>query len=1129
MAKYVPRQRKHRVRQRQHIQETNAIETIPQNAQDAAIRSTLQESLRAEKPASSRKKKRMEKYIDRKIRKDNSAELIRKLEQAHAATVLRQSLDQRKVGRQAQSAMRLAKSDLMDSSEGTSSDSDDDSREEKGAENRSQNLLNPGLAQPSFGSGLKRPLDSGSSSLPKRKRLNQAKSTFNSNNELPWEGFSSNDEKQKASATLSEIDKEGSISALSSADSLDDNDDSQVSDQSDSVFDEDRIDASRTSAFKAWAMARINEAVGFTPSAKDHTIALDSNQSLKTVSRIPDKDPLPPELQISYANQDRKAYSVLLKRRPDIQEARLKLPVVGEEQRIMEAIHGNPVVVICGATGSGKTTQVPQFLYEAGFGNLDGPTPGIIGITQPRRVAAVSMAQRVNEELNVSTSKVAYQIRYDVTVTKDTAIKFMTDGILLREMANDFLLTKYSVVVVDEAHERTVNTDVLIGMLTRCVKLRNEMAEEDGLNKKPLKLIIMSATLRIDDFMKNSKLFKDGKPPLLDVEGRQFNVEVHFTRRTRADFVDEMFQKVCKGHKKLPPGGMLCFLTGQIEINALAKKLKEAFPATNAIRTHQVRISANETPLEIDDFDFSYDDNGRSCESDSPSDSEDEMDFVIEGETTANHSTIHVLPLYSMIPTKEQLKVFDKPPEGSRLIVLATNIAETSITIPGIRYVFDSGRVKEKKYNHVTGVQSFEIGWISKANAEQRKGRAGRLGPGHCYRLYSSAVFERDFEQHAEPEILRVPIEGVVLQLKRMHIPNVINFPFPTPPDRDSLSKAERILRFLGAVSLRGEITDLGHKMSNFPLSPRYARMLANVDDDGSMIPHIVTVIASLAVPELIPPETQFEQESSEFERVDDDSRLRQYRQYLHHCSRLSSVSDAMKLMTALIDYERVGDQEQSFLNVKAVREAQQLKQQLLFYARATSQINGICSNISEPMKMEVRLLQRIVAAAFLDQIAIRADRHPHPPEIYRNPSRAIDVPYLPLIPIAERPTSLLDKAVLVHPTSVLAHLSATNLPEYVVYSHLQRGTNSKTRMHALTAVTEAEILRIARGTSLLEYSKPLKILVDKIGERCSIVIPALVGAKGSTPWPLPAQKVLQKKIGTDWVVDKVWEDGRWQ
>lgn len=218
---------------------------------------------------------------------------------------------------------------------------------------------------------------------------------------------------------------------------------------------------------------------------------------------------------------------------------------------------------------------------------------------------------------------------------------------------------------------------------------------------------------------------------------------------------------------------------------------------------------------------------------------------------------MHILPLYSLLATDKQMRVFQPPPEGHRLVIIATNVAETSLTIPGIRYVVDCGMAKERTYDQTSNIQSFDVSWISKASASQRAGRAGRTGPGHCYRLYSSNVFETMFAQHSIPEILRMPIEGIVLQMKSMNIDQVTNFPFPTPPDRADLQRAEKVLINLGALNapvLSGNrvtnparITELGQAMSLFPLSPRFSKMLVTGQQHGCL-PYNIAVVSALSV-----------------------------------------------------------------------------------------------------------------------------------------------------------------------------------------------------------------------------------------------------------------------------------------
>ncbi|POM64309.1 ATP-dependent RNA helicase, partial [Phytophthora palmivora] len=592
---------------------------------------------------------------------------------------------------------------------------------------------------------------------------------------------------------------------------------------------------------------------------------------------------------------------VTLSRKPEIQMARMQLPVCSSEQEIMEAITENDVIILCGETGSGKTTQVPQFLYEAGYGHPDHPTnSGRIGVTQPRRVAAVSTAKRVAEELNVPfgapKGHVGYQIRYDAEhVSEHTRIKFMTDGILLKEIQQDFLLRQYSILLLDEAHERNVNTDILIGLLSRIAPLRAQMSreeeeayqllseeEKESAEKpiKPLKLVIMSATLRVEDFTQNHRLFPT-PPPVLRVDARQYPVTVHFNKRTELDnYVDEAYKKVIKIHKKLPEGGVLVFLTGQREILQLCRKLSRtysvaarnkkaaALKSSRAFRAQRRQPNSEQKTSSKDDFLREHDDIEEEADledaqvygnevddedaaydledGDQGSDKDDDEDEDMDEDLAVPY--LHVLPLYSLLPNDEQMKVFDTPPENHRLVVVATNVAETSLTIPGIKYVVDAGRTKERVFDLANGISSFEVQWISKASADQRAGRAGRTGPGHCYRLYSSAVYDTEFQKFSSPEILCQPIDDLVLQMKAMGIHNVLQFPFPTPPDRQAVKNALATLVNLGAVS-PGEdesITGLGRSLVKFPVAARFAKMLL-LAQKLNLVEYTIAIVAGLS------------------------------------------------------------------------------------------------------------------------------------------------------------------------------------------------------------------------------------------------------------------------------------------
>ncbi|KAL8693419.1 MAG: hypothetical protein Q9224_003756, partial [Gallowayella concinna] len=1136
MAKFIPRDRKKRRRQTKHSQnegatDTNVMEVVPIAASEKEKKKKeLKDSIRAQQTSmSSRKSKRLDKYIDTKLRKEDTLNLIRQLEvkgvdnsKTRADDTSRpqifgqSSKANRKSIRDRKGKISLAAEDDTSSEDSVNSEiaqASETKRPETGAAIFPK--TSTGLV---IGSGLKRPPDpqlDGISIIPKRQRLNRPSRDVAEDDESPWEGFSSDSADLTA---LMDSHRSGSRSEETQTDPDSDEIYSESSSTEESGNDEGSdLEISkvkrkeRSSAFKAWASQQVNEALGFTSSVP--CAEFTEVEKLAIIPREPEQDPLPPELQPINDAPDRKAFSVIVNRSAEIQEARLGLPIVAEEQKIMEAIYNNPTVVIWGATGSGKTTQVPQFLFEAGFGDNGSPNPGMIGITQPRRVAAVSMAKRVSDELGGAPNKVSYQIRFESSVSDKTAIKFMTDGILIREIAIDFALLKYSVIIIDEAHERSTNTDILIGMVSRIVDLRASMSR-DGPQVKPLKLVIMSATLRISDFLQNPNLFRNGPPPLLQAEGRQYPVTMHFARQTQRDYLEETFRKVSRGHKKLPPGGILVFLTGQGEITSLAKRLKEAFIHSTGSwdQGNKVRIGATEAPLEAEDIEIGEDDlTGDRIQDGYSSDNEDldgdDQEFNIDDSTSAS-SQIHVLPLYSQLQTKDQLKVFQPPPEGSRLIVLATNVAETSLTIPGMRYVFDCGRAKEKKYDQTTGVQSFEIGWISKASASQRAGRAGRTGPGHCYRLYSSAVYERDFQEHAAPEILRMPVEDVVLQLKSMDLQHVVNFPFPTAPDRSSLAKAEKLLTALGALTQNGKITPIGRDLSIYPLSPRFSKMLL-IGHQHSCMPYTIAMVSALAVPELFTPESQLDLSPPPTDtqsiythtslQADEarETRRRSYNHAHHLFSKNSPTSDALKALTALCAYAYALDSStfcaQMFLQPKAVSEASRLRSQLSTIVRTNhpTLLGNYTPRLPEPSKTQLKALQQIVAAAFIDQLAIRADLAPAPPDMPRKPSRAVDVPYLPLFPIHQgRVEDLVDLAVFIHPSSVLAHLPPKELPQYLVYSHLQRGTPAtiegskkvKTRMHALTAMTDKQIQALAKGTPLLEYGKPIGKIVEVEG-----------------------------------------------
>lgn len=1264
MPRFVPRQRKHKVRDREKTAPTTAPDPSNQEqivplskAEKEQKRQKLREELRAQQPkVSAKKQKRLDKYIENKLKKDETLDLLKKLEQEKEkydavvakATGIPSNLGKRTFGQFAEreGPQKKQQSVQDEASDVESEDSFEAEHQEAFTDAHVEHTeVQPMVPATSTGSGLAQPLQLDENGLPiiqsrkskKRKKL-EAKPPVD--RELSWDGFDSEPEE-----VVYQSDSDDSVEdSLSESDELDsdvsgsedysgsneedesesdeDDDDETDTDTNTSGASEDGKLKPRNSAFKAWATSQLNKSIGHTPSYTqgDGVLAPAPPTSQGAPIQAKPKAPSPsPE-----PGSTRKAYAVHVDRTEDIQLSRSELPIIQKEQEIMEAIHNNPVVLIKGDTGSGKTTQVPQFLFEAGYGSPDGPTPGMIGITQPRRVAAVSMAKRVSVELGSHGKTVGYQIRFDSNVSSDTAVKFMTDGILLRELSQDLLLKKYSVIVIDEAHERSVNTDILIGMLSKIVPARM-VKNKWNPDPKPLKLIIMSATLNVGDFL-HDKLFSAAeKPPIVEAEGRQHRVTTHFALRSRADYVDEVIEKVTRAHRKLPRGGILVFLTGQNEIRQVAGELSAALQPRRDHRrlenAPRVQMAASEIPLEAEDMDVGdykvqegdddfdeveilthSDDEAEANEFDI-SDEEDEDDQEDEQAYPARpkarrpketdskdpYTSVHILPLYSQLPTAEQLKIFEPAPEGARPIVLATNVAETSLTIPGIRFVFDTGRSKERKYNLDSGVQSFEVDYISKASAQQRAGRAGRTGPGHCWRLYTSAVYEQFFPTHAEPEMLRAPAESVVLQLKGFAYPRPISeFPFPTAPALSTLNKAERLLGNLGALTPSGVITDLGKQLSIYPLSPRLGKILAGGVTDLGLVSHVLTLVASLAVPEIFIPEAQVHLPSttntssssneiySLVDQKQDDERdhLKQaYGRAMATMSRHDKTSDAMRVFTAVQGYLGLGVQadtrerarfcKEHFVREKAMAEIAQLRSQLekLTLANHHGVVTHEVLAKSKAQKLSsttVTRLNTLAASGHIDQVAIRYDLLPRPPSVAVSPRRAIDVPYLPLVPIGEQQRSasssmdnaLADFAVYIHPSSVLSRLTVKSLPGYISYTHLQRSQGQpgqsiittttappKTRMFPLTPLTPLQLRQLAHSTALIRYGKPVaRSQVDEISpatpggpkrRECwvSVELAPYTGASPSACWPLAPVKVrqvLDLKTKAGWTVEKV-------
>lgn len=457
-----------------------------------------------------------------------------------------------------------------------------------------------------------------------------------------------------------------------------------------------------------------------------------------------------------------------------MKQQRESLPVFKFRKQLLEAVHKNQLLIVVGDTGSGKTTQVTQYLAEAGFANN-----GIIGCTQPRRVAAVSVAKRVAEEVGCKLGQeVGYTIRFEDCTSPDTKIKYMTDGILQREILLDPDLKKYSVIMLDEAHERTIATDVLFGLLKKTVKRRPD-----------LKVIVTSATLDAEKF---SEYFNGC--PIFSIPGRTYPVEIMYSREPETDYLDAALVTVMQIHLTEPPGDILLFLTGQEEIDTSCEILYERMKALGP-----------------------------------------------------NVPELIILPVYSALPSEMQSRIFDPAPPGSRKVVIATNIAETSITIDQIYYVIDPGFVKQNAYDPKLGMDSLVVTPISQAQAKQRAGRAGRTGPGKCFRLYTEAAFQSEMLPTSIPDIQRQNLSHTILMLKAMGINDLLHFDFMDPPPTNTMLTALEELYALSALDDEGLLTRLGRKMADFPMEPSLAKVLIASVDLGCS-DEVLSIVAMISV-----------------------------------------------------------------------------------------------------------------------------------------------------------------------------------------------------------------------------------------------------------------------------------------
>ncbi|KAL0822818.1 hypothetical protein ABMA28_004818 [Loxostege sticticalis] len=457
-----------------------------------------------------------------------------------------------------------------------------------------------------------------------------------------------------------------------------------------------------------------------------------------------------------------------------ISEQRRYLPAFAVREELMQVIRENNVVIIVGETGSGKTTQLTQYLHEEGYSRL-----GMIGCTQPRRVAAMSVAKRVSDEMNTKLGdEVGYAIRFEDCTSPNTVIKYMTDGILLREGLREPDLDNYCAIIMDEAHERSLSTDMLFGLLREVVARRSD-----------LKLIVTSATM---DSSKFSAFF--GNVPTFTIPGRTFPVETFFAKNVCEDYVDGAVKQALQIHLQPDEGDILIFMPGQEDIEVTCEVLTER----------------------LGDLDSA--------------------------------PPLTVLPIYSQLPADLQAKIFQRAPPGQRKCIVATNIAETSLTVDGIMYVIDSGYCKLKVYNPRIGMDALQIYPVSQANARQRAGRAGRTGPGKAFCLYTQRQYQHELLPSTVPEIQRTNLANTVLLLKSLGVEDLLAFHFMDPPPQDTILNSMYQLWILGALDGTGALTPLGRQMAEFPLDPPQCHMLI-VSAEMGCSAEVLIIVSMLSVP----------------------------------------------------------------------------------------------------------------------------------------------------------------------------------------------------------------------------------------------------------------------------------------
>jgi ATP-dependent RNA helicase DHX8/PRP22 len=731
-------------------------------------------------------------------------------------------------------------------------------------------------------------------------------------------------------------------------------------------------------------------------------------------------------------------------KKQELAPIRKKLPVYGYRQEIIQLIKDNEAVLVVAETGSGKSTQIPAYLHECGLLSRYKKFGTTIAVTQPRRVAAMTVAERVAQEVGCRPgSVVGHRVRFDDLTCDQTKVVYLTDGMLLREATSDPLLSRYGVVVLDEAHERSLQTDVLFGVVKRAMEARRHRVimstkavdaddtSRDAIMQKRMKqraqrlqiphlrVVVMSATLDVETFQ---TFFP--RASKISIPGRQFPVQVLYAAEAQEDYMDAALLTTLQIEEDGEDGDILVFLPGQEEIEDLASLLKQHLKRKEDVETNQ--------------------------------------DFVqsIQGIGTNLYAAssmvkdVLVCVLYAALPPAQQMLAFQPKPQGCRRkIILSTNIAETSVTLDGIRYVVDCGKHKTRDFSATTGMESLTVNDVSQAQAAQRTGRAGRVSAGFCFRLYTEDAYD-SLNENNVPEILRVNLAQVVLQLKGMGVHDPRTFEFLTPPSSESLMKAFELLFALEAVDQDMNLTDYGKKLARLPLDPTFGNLLLQSSKYGCTS-DMLTAVSMMSAENIFYRQGEFSGKAAAA-----------HRRFASHEGDIPTLLNVYQAWRKEAVYSTGGKKSggsgegkishgdwcvRNYISGRALIRAHDVRNQLRDICGRSKERNGLAMDVEQSCGAEREIFFKAVCAGLFLQVASRIQATV---EVKggRGNSGAIQSTR------GRYKTKIGGKEVSIHPTSTM--FGRQPAPKSVVYTELL--TTKKTYIRGVTQIREEWLQEVA-------------------------------------------------------------------